>query len=437
MIVTCQACGAENDDEARYCDQCAAPLAGALLENSAGSVAAPACPACGASTTPDARFCAQCGTPLAPGAARPAAAPAPAAAALPPATPIVRRPGGAVNWLGLGIVGVVVLGIVWLSTGGGKSGAGPMAGGGGAGGGDQGTAVFQQVQQQLKQDKDALAKDPLDEDAVKDLYTLYSQIGQPDKVRPFLETALAEAQKRVGAGGMTAGDATKLALDLGTAAMNGNDPLGAIDALKFYYQLNPQRVDTAKMVGDIYYDMRMADESVEWYQKYLKAADPAKDSAAYVNAQVDMATMQMQIADKENQPDQLKAAVSGLQAVVQAHPEHWAARFNLGQALLQGGDKAGAEEAWKACQKLAGNATEKWRTAAALAELHGQPAPPKPAGVDDSGSGSASEAQPMTTPADGSDPHAGMLEPPAGTPNPHESPTFGQGVPGETGTPGS
>ena len=60
MLVTCQACGAENDDEARYCDQCASPLSGALLENCAGTPSAlQRCTVCQTDNDGLAKFCDQ------------------------------------------------------------------------------------------------------------------------------------------------------------------------------------------------------------------------------------------------------------------------------------------------------------------------------------------------------------------------------------------
>jgi tetratricopeptide (TPR) repeat protein len=235
-------------------------------------------------------------------------------------------------------------------------------------------------------------------------------------------------QQRVDAGQVKPDGAVKLALDLATSAMGGDDSLGAIECLKAYYKYNPSRVDTAKMIADIYYDMRMAGEAVEWYGNYLKAADPAVAGDAYVNAQVDRATMRMQLADKEARPAELTRALDELQQVIASRPQHWAARFNYGQALLQQGDKTAAEQTWNAALKLATNPEEKWRTDAALAALHGQPPPPRPAGTQELASGSAAAGQFEEVPP-GVDPHAGMSTPP-GTPNPHTNPTFGKGVEG-------
>lgn len=51
----CGACGALNDVESNFCDQCGKALIKSL-----------ACPACGEANDPDARFCDACGRPLAP-----------------------------------------------------------------------------------------------------------------------------------------------------------------------------------------------------------------------------------------------------------------------------------------------------------------------------------------------------------------------------------
>jgi tetratricopeptide (TPR) repeat protein len=430
MLVTCQACGAENDDEARYCDQCAAPLAAALLENSAGTPALVICPHCRAQNPSGANFCNQCATPLTtgPSATGPSSTGA-AAGARPAVSSAPARAGNAVNWLGLGLLALVVAFIGWMTLGGGKSTAGtPDGSTAPAGGGDPGQ-VFGQVQGQLKQLKEALGKDPADGESIKKMYELYGQIGRGTEVGPYLDKALAEVDARVSQQKLTAEDASKLVLDLSIAAMNADDTASGIKCLKAYYKYKPERVSTAKMLGDIYYDSRDAPGAIEWYTNYVTAADPAKEGVAYYNAMVDRATMRMQLAEA-GQPAMLTQAIAELQQVIKARPDLWAAHFNLGQALLQSGDKAAAERKWNECGKLAKTPEETWRTQAALATLHGQPAPPRPAGMEDSnGSASASAMEPGEMPS-GANPHGAMTSPPPGTPNPHDSPTFGQGVAG-------
>jgi class 3 adenylate cyclase/tetratricopeptide (TPR) repeat protein len=51
--VNCPACGAENRDTARFCGECAAPLAPEV-----------ACPSCGSANPPGRKFCDECGAPL-------------------------------------------------------------------------------------------------------------------------------------------------------------------------------------------------------------------------------------------------------------------------------------------------------------------------------------------------------------------------------------
>jgi class 3 adenylate cyclase len=61
--VTCSTCGTDNRPGAKFCMECAAPLAAA-------------CPSCGTANLPGAKFCSECATPLAPGARTAAASPA-------------------------------------------------------------------------------------------------------------------------------------------------------------------------------------------------------------------------------------------------------------------------------------------------------------------------------------------------------------------------
>jgi class 3 adenylate cyclase len=64
----CSTCGTENKAGAKFCMECATPLA-------------LACPSCGAANLPAAKFCSECATPLAGGSARTAAQPGAGAAA--------------------------------------------------------------------------------------------------------------------------------------------------------------------------------------------------------------------------------------------------------------------------------------------------------------------------------------------------------------------
>ncbi|HBL19234.1 MAG: hypothetical protein A2X36_03050 [Elusimicrobia bacterium GWA2_69_24] len=70
-MIRCQRCSSDNDDEARYCDQCGAALAGAAP----GKFLPDPCPACGgklAEVPSTAAACRECGLRLADGAALPA-----------------------------------------------------------------------------------------------------------------------------------------------------------------------------------------------------------------------------------------------------------------------------------------------------------------------------------------------------------------------------
>ncbi|MEO5918998.1 MAG: zinc-ribbon domain-containing protein, partial [Candidatus Limnocylindrales bacterium] len=51
--MTCTTCGTENRPGAKFCMECATPLAAA-------------CPSCGTSNAPGAKFCSECATPLSP-----------------------------------------------------------------------------------------------------------------------------------------------------------------------------------------------------------------------------------------------------------------------------------------------------------------------------------------------------------------------------------
>ncbi len=77
-MITCPHCGASNDPQNRFCDQCGYRLAGDAPHAPPVVQAASVCPTCGAAVVPGEAFCEQCGAalePIAPLAGGPAAMP--------------------------------------------------------------------------------------------------------------------------------------------------------------------------------------------------------------------------------------------------------------------------------------------------------------------------------------------------------------------------
>jgi hypothetical protein len=74
--VICSNCGAENPAGAKFCNECATPLA-------------VTCPNCGTANAPSAKFCSECATPLSAGAPVPSVAASPARASVP--APVAER----------------------------------------------------------------------------------------------------------------------------------------------------------------------------------------------------------------------------------------------------------------------------------------------------------------------------------------------------------
>jgi hypothetical protein len=77
--VTCPTCGTESRPGAKFCAECATPLA-------------PTCPSCGTANAPGAKFCAECATPLAPGAQAAVIQPCARSAGLAAARPGLAKP---------------------------------------------------------------------------------------------------------------------------------------------------------------------------------------------------------------------------------------------------------------------------------------------------------------------------------------------------------
>jgi tetratricopeptide (TPR) repeat protein len=377
MVVSCQSCGAENDDEARFCDQCGTVLAGALASDSLPASVNSSPVRRGQEVVPEKLVSSQ------------------------------------VNWFGIGVLALVLTAVIWLVFGeGDKQPAGSSASQ------QSPEDIMANAQKSLEEAKAKLESDPADLQALSTMYQLYGQIGQSDKVKPYAENALSIIRTGIESDSLDMAAGRKSVLDVAMAAMSGDDPLTALSAMAYYYELTPERVSTALMIANIYYDIGMPKESLEWYDRYLKDADPGQEGTAYLGAEVDRETMRMTIAEQESRPELLDEAVNVLMGLAKQNPDFWAAQFNLGQAYLKQGKKDNAIAQWQVALKLASSPEEKWRSEAAIAEAEGRPAPALPTGSD-FGTGGVSpidpshnpHATPASPPEQGSgnvDPHAGL-----------------------------
>jgi tetratricopeptide (TPR) repeat protein len=339
MALVCNVCGEANDDQARFCNQCAGPL------------------------TPDATV------------ERTAT----------PAVPAVQAPRSSrVNWLALALVVVLVGVIGWLlfapksaknradDMAAAMPGANPHAEG--AMGAHAG--MDPAVQKQIEDAKAALDKDPLATDQLSALYQVYALVNMQDKLRPMVDRAmkaLADGKKELGA------QATDKAVALAQAALDGNDPETATKVLTGFLSLEPGNLKVTALLGDLYYNQDQAADAVRYYTDYLKKAMPESEGDRYWNVRVDRATMYMKLAKVGGDQAKLPLAISELEETTKRLPTFWNAWFNLGQAYSQAGAKPKAEAAWQHALDTASGEIQTWRAKAALAELRGEPAPPPPA----------------------------------------------------------
>lgn len=352
MEVNCKSCGAANDDQARFCDQC-----GSLLDAALASLEASAVPTASA-----------------------------ASKALPPAS---ATPAATVNWPGLAVIALVLLGLGFLFFGKPSTQAGTVPAGSavnphgeaGQGAMDPGQS-FEQAQADLQEFRARLEQDPLDIEAITGLYNLYAQIGQAEKVRDQLNTSLTVLKERHASGQVGKEAAKKLALDMAMAAMGAEDTLGGLDAMKVYYELNPERSSTAAMIGNIYYDIGLVDDALFWYDEYLSKADPLAEAETVLSVRVDRLSLLLQQAVEADDKAGIDRVIEELTRMTVEHPVFWAAKFNLGVAYKHSGDLPKALQLWNEALPLAGDATEKWQVEAAIAEAEGRPAPPLPPSED-------------------------------------------------------
>lgn len=338
MALVCNVCGATNDDQARFCNQCAGPL------------------------TPDATT------------ERTAA----------PRVPAVQAPRSSrVNWLALALVVVLVGVIGWLlapksakNGAGGMAAAMPGANPHAEGGMDAHSGMDPALQKQMADARAALEKDPLAIDQLGGLYKVYGMVNMQDKLRPLAERALKALTEMKGEPGpQVAGKGVELA----KAALAGNDAEMAAKVLTECLSIDPGNLEATALLGDTYYNRGQAADAVRYYTDYMKRATPEKDGKRYWSVRVDRATMYMKLAKDGGASDKLPLAIRELEETTKSVPSLWNAWFNLGQAYSQAGEKSKAEAAWQHAVDTATGEADKWRAKAALAELRGEPPPPMPA----------------------------------------------------------
>lgn len=369
------------------------------------------CPKCSADNSDEARFCEQCAAPLSPEAAAEMAASAPAAA---PA----QRSNAAVNWTALIIVLLIIGVVVWLlrtpqapkpgamqganAAASGANAENPHAqAGGGAMGGD--------VMKQLSDAKAALDKDPLATESLITLYQMYGMIGREKEVRPYLDKSYEALVKKRGELGK---DASKLLAQIVTAAMMGNDADGAVGVLEKYHELEPDDTSILGMLGDVCFDTGKSEDAIKWYTQYLEKSKPETEGETYWRVRTDRATMYLNLGQPVDGKDSVALAVSELEYITQNSPTLWNGWFNLGVAYSTAGQKDKAKVAWAKADTLATGEMEKWRVASELAKLEGKEPPPPPSNPH----GDMGAAGGMANPhggmdmggAGGADPHGGM-----------------------------
>jgi len=339
MALVCNVCGATNDDQARFCNQCAGPL---TLDATAERTATPAVPAV-----------------QAPRSSR-------------------------VNWLALALVVVLVGMTVWLlfapksakRSAGNMAAAMPGANPHSEGGMDAHSGMDPALQKQMADARAALEKDPLAIDQLGALYQVYSMVYMQDKLRPLAERALKALTEQKGESGP---QAAGKGIALAKAVLAGNDAEMAAKVLTECLSIDPGNLEATALFGDTYYNRGQAADAVRYYTDYMKKATPEKDGKRYWGVRVDRATMYMKLAKDGGQSDKLPLAIRELEETTKSVPTLWNAWFNLGQAYSQAGEKSKAEAAWQHAVDTATGEVDKWRAKAALAELRGEPAPAMPA----------------------------------------------------------
>jgi len=194
--------------------------------------------------------------------------------------------------------------------------------------------------------------------------------------------------------------------------LGGDADAGQVALLKVR-ELAPDNILALKMLGDVSFNRSEHAEAIDWYTQYLETATAEDQGQDYWHARIDRATMYLRLGEETGDDGLTDEAVAELTEVTELQPESFNAWFNLGNAILKAGDEAEAERIWEDCLALAATAEETWNVEAALAELRGEEAPPRP--MPDSDMGTGMGGMGMGNPHGSmGNPHGGMSGEPEG-----------------------
>lgn len=314
------------------------------------------CPACGADNRDGAHFCDQCGASLAPARPLPGATQAP-----------VRSMRSRVNWVALLVLALVLAVLGWLLIGGpprekgrDDKSADPHGAGDLAGDEEMGSLLGQ-----LDEAKAKLANDPLDTESLAVLYRAYGMIGRQDAVRPHMEAALVEFDRRAEELG---GQRQQVLTDLVGAAIY-YDPQSALLPLLKYRELEPESLSVLLTLGSVYESLGQVAQAREYYEEYVDLVDPDSADSAFWEIRVRLAHLELDQFEAEG--GAVSKALLELQEIATAQPELWEAWLELGRAYKLDGDLTAAEQAWIRCVEGAADEATHRQAQAELAELLG------------------------------------------------------------------
>ena len=362
------------------------------------------CPSCQADNQADARFCEQCGAPLdGAGAATEQAA--------------EQGRGSSFRWAALVVLLLIIAALFWVSRNNGKTqeaatpAVADVADNPHASPGGGMNADAPDVAKILEESRSRLAADPLDTEALNEMYDMYAGIGEQARMQPYA-TAAIEAWLAQDPASRT----LKKISDIAMIASDHNDLVSAVPAFIAFHEAQPDNVAVAATIGNLYFQLSrrelpgseqalaQARQAVQWYDTFLAGATPETQATQYWNVMVDRASMQLSLLDPEAL--QYDEVIASLRRVTQEAPDFWMGWHNLGLTLKLAGQTEEAIAAFAGAKEHASSPRERWESEQQQAVLENRE--PDPGDFDPT------------------DPHSGVdmggTELPGtqpGTPNPH------------------
>jgi Flp pilus assembly protein TadD len=194
-------------------------------------------------------------------------------------------------------------------------------------------------------------------DALPEGHPPVDQLTLPDDIKKFIADLVAETEKQPND---VAAWSRLSQVQYRAAQIDSSYRTAALASFQQVLEIEPGNPEAIRGVANVQYDLGNYRDALPHFEKVV-ALKPDDEGA-----QTDLATVRMHIGDVER-------AIADYRRIIAANPTLVQAHYNLGIALHQQGDDAGALAAFKGARDATTDDRVRERIAQAIAQLEGKP----------------------------------------------------------------